>query len=251
LPPAISQDYEALKERLSYLEKELNQHRKTWDNSTSPESVGLTPASNGITGFQPASLPFPSAFFLDVEVFQELKMKAPKPCLPVPDHIFRAIGNEVEIQSVIGAYFFSTFTWMGIVSKKKLYQEIPIPSVALEADVALLVLCMKLVNDKVSVDTMGSRTPLYVTAKGFYRLVESNGIVSIRLLQAGVMIALYETGHAIYPEAYLTIGQCARIGMAIGLHDTAGIPQLGLDPQDWDDMEERRRVWWAYFILDR
>lgn len=95
------------------------------------------------------------------------------------------------------------------------------------------------------------RTDLYASAKAFYELVESSRITSIRLLQAGILIAVYETGHAIYPAAYLTIGRCARVGHAIGLHDTAMIPQLALEPRNWDEMEERRRVWWAVYILDR
>lgn len=251
LPPTIPNNYEALKQRISYLEKELNEHRQTCYFSTFSDSTDQPLISTELGSFQSTSSAFPSAFFLDVEIFEERKLDGPKPSLSTPDYIFRAIGDEVEIQSIIGAHFFSTFTWMGIVSKKKLYQENLVPSAALEADVALLILCMKLVNDRAAVDAVDSRTNLYATAKGFYRLVESSGIVSMRLLQAGLLIALYETGHAIYPEAYLTIGQCARVGTAIGLDDTGHIPQLGLEPQNWDDMEERRRVWWAYFILDR
>ena len=73
----------------------------------------------------------------------------------------------------------------------------------------------------------------------------------IRLLQAGILIAVYEIGHAIYPEAYLSIGHCGRLGQAIGLHDTTGVPQLALEPESEDEIEERRRVWWAVYILDR
>ncbi len=50
---------------------------------------------------------------------------------------------------------------------------------------------------------------------------------------------------------HISIGHLARLGQAIGLHDTAGIPQLALEPTTWDEMEERRRVWWALWILDR
>ena len=118
-------------------------------------------------------------------------------------------------------------------------------------DVVLLVLCMKLVNDRLGSEVQDPRTRLYTIAKNFFLTVESSGFTSIRLLQAGLLLCLYETGHAIYPQAYISVGHIGRLGQAIGLHDTDGVPQLALEPGSWDEMEERRRVWWAVYILDR
>jgi hypothetical protein len=241
----VSEEYEILQQRLSFLENEMSRHLAADGSDSSrelsqPSSFGVHIANKHAP---PNSSNFPNAFFLDVDVFQEQKLKGPRPQLMVPDHVFAVIGDEMQIQSTIGAYFVSTFTWMGIVSKKKLYRDTPIPSIALEADVALLILCMKLINDKVG--DQDPRTTLYSIAKDFYSAVELSGIGSIRLLQAGILITLYEMGHAIYPDAYLTIGRCGRVGQAIGLQDTGGIPQLALEPESWDDMEERRRVWWG------
>jgi len=247
----VSEEYEVLQQRLSFLENEMSRHH-TGDGSDSSRELSQ-PSSFGAHIANKHALPnssdFPNAFFLDVDVFREQKLKGPRPQLMVPGHVFGVIGDEMQIQSTIGAYFVSTFTWMGIVSKKKLYRDTPIPSIALEADVALLVLCMKLINDKVG--DQDPRTTLYSIAKDFYSAVEVTGIGSIRLLQAGILITLYEMGHAIYPDAYLTLGRCGRVGQAIGLQNTGGIPQLALEPESWDDMEERRRVWWAVYILDR
>lgn len=72
----------------------------------------------------------------------------------------------------------------------------------------------------------------------------------LRIDFIAILICLYETGHAIYPQAYISIGHVGRLGQAIGLHDT-DMPQLALEPGNWDQMEERRRVWWAVYILDR
>jgi hypothetical protein len=130
----------------------------------------------------------------------------------------------------------------GYCLKSKDYEDIAVPPEALAPDVALLVLSMKLLNDMLSGGLQEPRSKLYSVTKEFFTSVESRGMGSIRLLQAGVLIAIYEMGHAIYPEAYLTIGRVGRIGQAIGLQDTAGIPQLALEPETWDEMEERRRV---------
>jgi hypothetical protein len=192
-----------------------------------------------------------SVFFLDVGIFQQRGITAPKPQIVVPHEILHAIGDDMKIRAAIGAYFFSVFKWMGIVSKKRLYEDVGHQPSILEADVALLLLSMQLLNEKPIDNRETPRTTFYALTKEFYSSVESSGVGSIRLLQAGSLIALYEIGHAIYPEAYLSVGHCGRLGQAIGLHDTAGIPQLALQPDSWDEMEERRRVWWGVFILDR
>ena len=72
------------------------------------------------------------------------------------------------------------------------------------------------------------------------------------MLQAAVLIAVYEVGHAIYPAAYLTIGACARYGTMLGI-DKLGLDLMGdsLGPLSWIEVEERRRVWWAVVLLDR
>ena len=233
------------------LENELSQHRAICESQ-----VGLRPSNSSLStrDFAPRTQPtsdFPSAFFLDVELFQRSGLKAPKPDMAIPVHVLNAIGDEVQIRTIVGAHFFSVFTWMAVVSRKKLYQEISVPCFALDPSVALLVLCMKLLNEKEAVALQGPRNSLYEMAKDFYSAVESCGIGSIRLIQAGIMIILYEIGHGIAPEAYMSIGRTGRLGHAIGLHDTARVPQLGLEPESWDDMEERRRVWWAAYILDR
>ncbi|KAL6408671.1 hypothetical protein AUP68_07615 [Ilyonectria robusta] len=46
-------------------------------------------------------------------------------------------------------------------------------------------------------------------------------------LQAAVLLlAFYEVAHAIYPAAYLTIGHCARLGHALGIHDRRNVSQM-------------------------
>lgn len=91
-------------------------------------------------------------------------MKAPRPQTIIQDHIFKITGDEVEIRSTVGAHFFTVFTWIAIVSKKKLYQEISPLGAAMAPDVVLLILCMKLVSDKPSNGFGSPRTRLYLVA---------------------------------------------------------------------------------------
>jgi Fungal specific transcription factor domain len=93
------------------------------------------------------------------------------------------------------------------------------------------------------------RIPLYYTVKHFYLEVEGSSVFSILVLQAGVLLALYELGHAIYPAAFLTIGACARYAHALGINVSRGLNSRRV--LTLVEAEERRRVWWAIIILDR
>jgi hypothetical protein len=137
------------------------------------------------------------------------------------------------------------------IFKKQLHQEISAFPIEMAPDVLLLILCMKLVIDRPTAEVHGHRTRLYAVVKNFFLAVESSGFASIRLLQAGVLLCIYESGHAVYRQAYIFIGHIGKLGQAIGLHDTDGVPQLALEPGSWGEMEERRRVWWAVYVLDR
>lgn len=67
---------------------------------------------------------------------------------------------------------------------------------------------------------------VYAVAKRCYAYIEANAIVSVKVLQAYLLVGLYEIAHAIYPAAYLTIGGCASLGHALGIHDRKRAAQL-------------------------
>jgi hypothetical protein len=59
----------------------------------------------------------------------------------------------------------------------------------------------------------------YFHLKRCLLVIEAQGFLSLRVLQAQLLLGLYEISHAIYPAAYLTIGHCAQVGHALGLND--------------------------------
>ena len=117
------------------------------------------------------------------------------------------------------------------------------------ADVALLLLSIQLVATPPSQDRSASNTAIYQTTKKFYSEVEAAGAWSIQVLQSGILISLYELGHAIYPSAYLSIGACARYGVAFEANGRR--TSHSNTPGHQIEMEERNRAWWAVVILDR
>jgi len=53
---------------------------------------------------------------------------------------------------------------------------------------------------------------LYLVAKDFFLTVESSGVASVRLLQAGVFWRWMRQVISIYPQAYMSIGHLGRFG---------------------------------------
>lgn len=82
------------------------------------------------------------------------------------------------------------------------------------SDLAMLFLAMKLITATASDKINDS---LYRTTKEFLSKLESGGALSLRILQAMVLIAMYEYGHAIYPAAWMTVGSCVRYSDILGL----------------------------------
>lgn len=121
------------------LENELREHRELCEGRAGSESSRAPdPASGGRNEVHfLSSTAFPSVFFLDVNIFKRRSLKAPRPQLSIQDNIFREIRNDLDIRATVGAYFFSTATWMSIVSKKKIYEEISAFPIEMAPDVVL------------------------------------------------------------------------------------------------------------------
>jgi hypothetical protein len=156
-----------------------------------------------------------------------------------------------DIRHVAAEFFDKIHVWMPIISKKRFYENLLNPLMQPRTDVALLIYCMKLITAPPSENKDGGnpKTAAYLNAKRFLLEAEIAGILSLQLLQAGLLVTIYEVGHAIYPLAYTSVGTLARYGVSLGIN---GKRQAGSTEQfTWVEEEERRRVWWAILILDR
>lgn len=123
-----------------------------------------------------------------------------------------------DIHGTATKFFDHIYLWMPFISTKRFYdihlRALP-PS---HPDVTLLLLCLNLITSLPPVSPRNPRTPLYHAAKHFYFELEGDVAFSILILQAGVLLGLYEIGHGIYPAAFLTIGACARYAHALGIN---------------------------------
>ncbi|KIW14442.1 hypothetical protein PV08_07226 [Exophiala spinifera] len=139
-------------------------------------------------------------------------------------------------------YFDTIHCWMPVLSRRRLYGLLLNPLSLQEPENALLLLSMTLITS--IPDRPGNGSRLYHLTKEFYLAAQSTGCVTLQMVQAGILIALYELGHGIYPAAFLTIATSCRFGTMLGLD------KLSAGDVTNTDREENIRVWWAVLIVD-
>jgi hypothetical protein len=154
-----------------------------------------------------------------------------------------------KTQLICERYFGTIHRWLPILSKQRIYQNLLISSSQPRADRALLYLCMELVTQSPLSFATTPRSDLYLAARKLHGSVEIRGILTLEVLQAAMLIAVYELGHAVYPSAYLSIGVCARYATALGVNEKT--KDRVTWPLTMREVEEGRRAWWAILILDR
>lgn len=193
---------------------------------------------------------YSKSLFLDSGLSEYCSIPDSAVSVSIPQEVSTSTGDRLAVDQMKSQYFRSVNTWMPIVNEAKLNRALDYATQSgPRADCALLLLSMKLILD-VPMNGDAGRSRLYTITKQFCSTLETEGLYSLTKLQASLIIAVYELGHAIFPAAYTSIGTCARQGVALGLHNRKA-PQMLQKPRSWVDWEERLRVWWLVVILDR
>lgn len=193
-------------------------------------------------------LSFPVAFFLNHDAFHWRPKDFPPLGLHLPPYVASELGDAAAITSISQLYFDTVHLWMPIVSKRRFFEHVQQGLNETRADFALLCLSMKLITTIPSTDSPDEHNPSYLSAKLLLHEVTMSRSLTVVTLQAIVILALYEIGHAIYPAAQVSVSLCAQYGLMLGL-DWESLRQRSDLP--WIELEEQRRVWWAIVILDR
>jgi hypothetical protein len=237
-PAPTSDDFNALRQKLLELERRLNGNHGAIDNQnyipTPSASTASAPGDNiGVAqntvyihqdpAYQNVQNRFPSIAFLDSEAFTYGQVTVPRPAIDIPVEVLELLGDGSAVQAVISDYFDTVQTWMPIISKKRMTRNMLNPLWEAGPDLALLFLAMKLMITRPQEGFESAQHPIYTAAKRFLALMETSGMTSLLVLQAYVLIALYEIGQAIYPAAWMSAGACVRYGLLLGIngHDSA------------------------------
>jgi len=163
--------------------------------------------------------------------------------IPTPPQVEEILGDIHGKTKLAGEYFKTANRWMPIISKIRLYESLANASRHNDNGVTSILLGIKLILSWPG-ETASSK--IYAVAKEFLLHMEMAGCISIYTIQAEILIAMYEMGHAILPGAFTTISTCARHAIALGINGT-----LNIQKNTWVEQEERNRTWWAIIILDR
>lgn len=234
-PAPTSEDFNALRQKLIELEGRLNlnggnlHHSPPYSNPT--PSTQITQEEANVNAFvqeevyQSPANRFPAIAFLDSEAFKYGGINVPKSQVQIPVDVLTMLGDANAIQAVVTEYFATIHTWFPIVSKKRMTQNMINPLWEAGSDLALLFLCMKLNVTRLA-EGESSQSPIYYSAKKFIALAEASGMASLMVLQAMLLITLYEFGQAIYPAAYMTSGACVRYGLLLGINGHPEAAQL-------------------------
>jgi hypothetical protein len=166
----------------------------------------------------------------------------------IPRNVLHLFGGQVEI--IQDKYFRTIHRWTPIISTKRLRRFAkdittePVPT-------RLLLLCMKLITDHPISNTINwARNSLYYNAKSLHRSIRCAKRYSTTFLHAGLLIPLYELGHAIHPEAQASVVANAELGLKLGINEAAS-RRMEAPPSSWTESEERTRAWSGVMMLDR
>lgn len=91
-------------------------------------------------------------------------------------------------------------------------------------------------------------TTLYLMTKTLFAQVQASSSLSLHLIQAGVLIAVYEYASGRNSDSLATIGYCARLGISHRLHLVT--PSRATDDEPFTQVEEWN-TWWSIFICER
>ncbi|KAM0265176.1 hypothetical protein ACHAQJ_000329 [Trichoderma viride] len=214
-------------------------------SQASPDNDGFHLAASNNTNH--TGVNFLTERFLDPEAFISAQLKVPEPDVDylITKEISDLVGDVSNIKAISDKYFSSVHEWMPIISKIQFLANLVSWLTHKRAELFFLILAMKLACEHGS----GPRTPLYQVTKHLQHRIENSGALSLQVVQASILIVIYEMGNGVYPSAFLSIASCARYATALGVdksilyHEVNGIP--------WNELEERRRAWWSILVLDR
>lgn len=155
-------------------------------------------------------------------------------------------------------YFQGIHTFVPIISRRRFHTQLLSFGTSAKADFTLLVLCMALLIYSPDLDHSGAQgehcvvdLTHYVATKSLMAQAQALCAPTTHLIQAGVLLAVYEYAQDHPERAFVTIGNYARIAYAARLRSTHSLTRTTAPRTDWTVEEEESSVWWGIRICER
>jgi hypothetical protein len=167
--------------------------------------------------------------------------------------VYRVIkDNDLYVDDVTSKYFNGVNKWLPIISRPHFNRRMLADQRSPSAVSAILLLSMALVSQTPSSHpTRGdNREVIDLSTKMIFAHLQACAPPSLCLIQAALLISPYERSRNLLEAAYVSIGTCARMAFAIGLHLKGPRNEVS-DREAWPENEEAKNVWWGIIICDR
>jgi hypothetical protein len=188
-------------------------------------------------------------FVPDVDPFQHQELRQPTVNVAVRGEAIRIFGNLDRVPGLVENYFGTVHQRLSIVSKKRFLDRFAVNLTGSNADYIALCLAMHLVQQLPETSAKSMQTSLYLAIKSILSMLMATSTISLTVLQAWILIAFYELGHAIFPACSVSVASCVKILRWLGLHDILRLEEnsqiVGIEK------EERIRVCWAVRQFER
>lgn len=160
-----------------------------------------------------------------------------------------AVLGSSHTRDIIHAFATGTYLRLPILALHSFARSVPILSEKTAPDSILLCLAMYLIEQRPSPNP-STETPAYMSIKQMIGLLEASGSRTLKFLQARILVMVYELGHGLLSAASISLGACTRAARLM-----VGLRELGIESSRTElgtyELDEKRRVWWGLFTLDR
>ncbi|KAF2183972.1 hypothetical protein K469DRAFT_710351 [Zopfia rhizophila CBS 207.26] len=154
----------------------------------------------------------------------------------------------LDLGDITECFLLFVQPWMPIIHPATLRQKVLTLRGAPSAELACFLLHILLVNPPTSLPSLRAFLPvLYEDCKSLFYLLQARRRDRLLTIQSGLLLAVYEQGHCSSSDAYISLASCASLAHVMGL----GQPFDGTASANDENSEDRRRVWWALYFLDR
>jgi hypothetical protein len=170
------------------------------------------------------------------------------------DQVHNLIQTTGRFIDEISISFYDNINYLIPCVSRPLFQDdILHPQNRHRADFSLLLLSMHLITYRPPElpEEKDRFHGLYVSTKTLFAHVQTEILVSTRLIQAGLLISLYEYMRCFVDTAIMSISVCARMAIARGLHKPKTVPPPMSDTNGWLRAEEENNIWWIIVLLER
>lgn len=127
----------------------------------------------------------------------------------ITNRVFAFVSSESDLWDHMARYFNTVHTWLPVISQDRYYRRLSSFSDGQNPGFSVLTLTIILI----STVPQTSGSSLYLSIKRFIAVLDGMGINSLDLLQARLLVTVFEVGHGYFQAGNISIGAVARAAM--------------------------------------